>query len=417
LSVVPVVLDQHAEEAAILWLRRDWAVDQPHYTLADLAKLDGQLDAQLDGLRIGGQAAWEICRQELRWGEPGEVFAAALLAFESGAQDRIKTVLEAASESYELSRAAVAALAWLPYDAAAAYIQRFLADGSPSLRRLAIAASAAHRRDPGGALGETAADPDPLLKARALRAAGELGRTDLLPALRASLAADDPSCRFAAAWAVALLAGDAAAIDVLRQIVETNVFRDSHSEKALKLALRRLEIAASKDWIDQLVAGGRKAARLGVVGAGVIGTPECIPLLLDQMQVPELARAAGEALTMITGLDIAYEGMEGPWPKGFVAGPTEDPKDENVAMDPDENLPWPNRERLLAWWQSHRNRFEPGVRYLCGRPVGSDSLQEVLRGGRQRQRAAAALELAIRQPGRPLFEVRAPGRRQQQMLS
>ena len=42
---------------------------------------------------------------------------------------------------------------------------------------------------------------------------------------------------------------------------------------------------------------------------------------------------------------------------------------------------------------------------------------EVLKTGRQRQRAAAALELAILQPGKPLFNVRAPGFRQQQWLS
>ena len=46
----------------------------------------------------------------------------------------------------------------------------------------------------------------------------------------------------------------------------------------------------------------------------------------------------------------------------------------------------------------------------CG-PAG-----DVLRNGRQRQRAAAALELALQQPGQPLFEVRAPGFRQQQPL-
>jgi len=39
-----------------------------------------------------------------------------------------------------------------------------------------------------------------------------------------------------------------------------------------------------------------------------------------------------------------------------------------------------------------------------------------LKNGYQRQRAAAALELAILKPGRPLFEVRAPGFRQQQLL-
>jgi len=43
-------------------------------------------------------------------------------------------------------------------------------------------------------------------------------------------------------------------------------------------------------------------------------------------------------------------------------------------------------------------------------------LKTVLRDGRQRQRAAAALELAIRQPGTPLFNVKAPGFRQIELL-
>jgi hypothetical protein len=43
-------------------------------------------------------------------------------------------------------------------------------------------------------------------------------------------------------------------------------------------------------------------------------------------------------------------------------------------------------------------------------------LQQVLRDGYLRQRAAAALELAIRQPGTPLFNVKAPGFRQVELL-
>ena len=43
-------------------------------------------------------------------------------------------------------------------------------------------------------------------------------------------------------------------------------------------------------------------------------------------------------------------------------------------------------------------------------------LKMVLRDGRQRQRAAAALEFAIRQPGQPLFNVKARGDRQIELL-
>jgi hypothetical protein len=43
-------------------------------------------------------------------------------------------------------------------------------------------------------------------------------------------------------------------------------------------------------------------------------------------------------------------------------------------------------------------------------------MAEVLRTGSQRQRAAAALEIKLRHPEQALFEVRAPAKRQQQLL-
>jgi hypothetical protein len=53
---------------------------------------------------------------------------------------------------------------------------------------------------------------------------------------------------------------------------------------------------------------------------------------------------------------------------------------------------------------------------LLGKPMTSDWLKMVLRDGRQRQRAAAALELAIREPSRGFFNVKAPGFRQIELL-
>ncbi|MCH8923562.1 MAG: hypothetical protein IIA67_10500 [Planctomycetes bacterium] len=182
------------------------------------------------------------------------------------------------------------------------------------------------------------------------------------------------------------------------------------------MALRRMEIGPGENWIRRL-AELSGLARPAVVGAGVLGVPESVSWLLDQMQIPELARVAGEAFTMITGLALDDRPFEGQWPEGFVAGPTENPEDENVEMDADENLPWPNREAIADWWRKNQDRFESAARYLVGGPMTVEWLDDVLRNGYQRQRAAAALELAIRQPGTPLFEVRAPGWRQQKLLA
>jgi len=72
-------------------------------------------------------------------------------------------------------------------------------------------------------------------------------------------------------------------------------------------------------------------------------------------------------------------------------------------MDPDENLPWPNPELIQAWWKN-KGRFRNGTRYLCGQPITHEHLQHVLRTGFQRQRAAAAIELAMLKPGQPLLK-------------
>jgi len=416
-NIVFQVVCQHVEEAAILWLRRDWAMTEPHYTLDDLAKLDGQLDAHLDGLRVAEAAApaaaWELCREELRWQEPGEVFAAAVLALESAESERLGNVLDLAAASCELSRPLVSALAWLPKELAWQYVPRFLGEHEPGLRRVGIAASAVAGCDPGAVLAESVDDQDELLSARSLRAIGELGRTDLLPALRVHLDDDAERCRCAAAWSAALLSPDDAAVRVLRRVAAEGKER---SLAALQLAICRTVAAEARAWLLEFADQDASGVRTAVVGTGILGIVDLVPRLLERMETPALARVAGEAFSMITGVDLAEQDLEGDWPEGFEAGPNDDPADENVEVDPDENLPWPDVAKVKDWWMRHRDEFEPGVRYLCGRPMTEDWLEHVLRYGYQRQRAAAALELAIRRPGTPLFNVKAPGYRQQQLL-
>jgi uncharacterized protein (TIGR02270 family) len=135
------------------------------------------------------------------------------------------------------------------------------------------------------------------------------------------------------------------------------------------------------------------------------------------MATPELARVAAESFVAITGVDLQDERLEGGCPDGFSAGPSEAPGDDNVEMDPDEDLPWPEPKRVATWWERNGSAFEPGRRYHAGRSIDDASLREMLAAGTQRQRAGAAIELALRQPGRPLFEVRARGRLQKQLLT
>ena len=409
--MITEIVSQHVEEAAFLWLLRSNAVRQPHYALKDLVKLDDRVEAHLDGLRVAGEPGWELCKAALGNEEAGEVFAASVMAFGSGIEARIQAVLDVVMAKPELARGMVSALGWCTIEQALPQTQWFLSSQVHLHRQIGFAGCAVHRVDPKHALTQAVTSRNLVLRARALKAVGELGRKDLLKAVKENLGAEDGQVRYWAAWSGALL-GEPAAVSVLRQFVESGHPR---REQACAMALQRMSVQEGQTWLKSL-ANDPGTLRLAVQAAGVIGDPTNIPWLVQQMANPIIARVAGESFSFITGIDLAYDDLDTDKPEGFEAGPTENPEDENVEMDADEDLPWPNAQLIEKWWFTHRIEFTNGTRYLLGKPMAIDSLKEALKTGRQRQRTVAALELAMRQPGTALFNTSAPGFRQQALL-
>jgi uncharacterized protein (TIGR02270 family) len=410
-AIIPHIVEQHVEEAAFLWSQRAAAVVAPHYSLKDLSRLDDRLEAHIDGLRVAGEPGWELCEAALEDDDPGLVFAAAVLAFEAQDGKRIDTVVAAGSRSLETFRGMLSAVGWLREARFSALIDAFLRANSIHYRRLGIAGCGIRRFDPGDALTEAARSPDLFLRSRALKAAGELKRQDLLPDLRKHLDHENHTCRFAAASSTLLL-GDRGALDAMSQFVFA---RSAFRLPAMQIALRCVDAPTAQNWLKAL-SREPDQMRDVLIGTGIAGDPLYVPTLISRMEDPAVARVAGEAFSMITGVDLAYEDLDGDWPEGFEAGPNDDAADENVELDADEDLPWPNPALIGEWWASNKGAFTAGTRYLAGAAITPDQCMKVLRNGFQRQRNAAALELALSQPAAPWFNSQAPGFRQETQL-
>ena len=157
--------------------------------------------------------------------------------------------------------------------------------------------------------------------------------------------------------------------------------------------------------------------RLLIQGIGVAGDPHYVPWLIQLMQDLKLTRLAGESFSLITGLDLAYLDLERRPPENVELGPNDDPNDDDVAMDEDDSLPWPDPEKIAAWWQANGPRFAPGTRYFMGEPPSPAHCLGVLKTGFQRQRIAAAEYLCLMKPGTPMFNTAAPAWRQQRLLA
>ncbi|VUD66211.1 hypothetical protein TDB9533_03531 [Thalassocella blandensis] len=393
------IFERYVDDASFLWLLRSIAVKQPHYDQQDLNELEGRINQQLNGLYISPDDVWTVCESALALEEPGEVFTAAMVAFRSLDALKIQQVVEVGVSSVENLKGLASALVWMPGKLSDPWLQRFIRSKDLEHKFLAILVCSLQRRDPGELLLSMLQREDCLqhtdLHARCLRLIGELKRSDLMPALNSAMDAEEGAIKFWSRWSAILLGNKAVVGDLLDYINPD----DSLCDKAIQLFFRAAPHDQAKAAISSL-AGQPETVRFAIKGAAALGDPQVIPWLINVMDQPEYARVAGEAFTQITGIDLEANKLDLEVPD------LPDLEDEDVELDDDENLAWPNVEKLKVLWQKYHKTFAPGQRYLLGKKIDVFHLKEVLRTGFQRHRAAASLELSIADRGLKLISVK-----------
>jgi uncharacterized protein (TIGR02270 family) len=410
-QVIDAIVLQHAEEASFLFVQRFAAIRSASVTLRQLASHDVRIESHVDGLRVAAEAGWKV--PEPVDGEFGTLFPTMILALEARDVSRIERHLSLAEAVPALQPALVGTFGWI----SASYLQGtakdLLAATSPFRRCVAIASCVMHGVNPGQALSAAVKDSDPILRATALSAVGELGRIDLDSSCSDYLTDQDSACRFGAARSTVLLGNRGVALEALKRIgLEPGLTRSG----AFRLMLQAMSVGASHGVLQQL-GGDPQQIRWLIEGSGIAGDPKYVPWLIGHMANEKTARLAGEAFSLAIGVDLGAAGLEGEAPENFESGPNDNPDDPNVDMDPDDRLPWPDPKKIEAWWAANGGRFAPGTRYFMGAPVTREHCSEVLKNGFQRQRILAAHYLCLLDPGTPLFNTSAPAWRQQRLLA
>jgi uncharacterized protein (TIGR02270 family) len=187
-ATIRALVEQHAEDAAFLFHRRSVEIDGPLFGATDIGRIDQRLDANLDGLFAAGEAGWSAAMARLSdYQEPGEVFAAGVVALHWGERKLLDRLLAAAIDAGEAGREGMSgAIARTPPDRLKPSVAGWLRSSDPHLRYIGLCALSHHRVDPRADLQRLAEDIDPAVRMRAWRLAGEVGRRDLLPVLMAA---------------------------------------------------------------------------------------------------------------------------------------------------------------------------------------------------------------------------------------
>jgi uncharacterized protein (TIGR02270 family) len=402
------------EEAAFLWVSRSAVARSSAVTFDVLARLDARISELVIKLSERSELADRLLQHEPPAFNAGLAFVTAAAALRRGTAKVFEELVTRLESDVELLAPLASALAWFEYREVRPSLEGLLMAASPAAMQLGLAAAVAHAIDPGETLNRALDAEDATLRASAAQAAGRLGMRDLQLRLRATFESEEPACRFWASWSAVRL-GDRAGVPILGQFAAQG---GAFARPACEVALRALDTKQALRAQARLASNDR---RLGALAAGIVGDPVLAPWLLDEMESPAVARAAGAAFCLITGCDLRRDDLDGPPPpvaiehstNGDETGdPTAVSVDPTQEDEPGDYRAWPHLARVRAWWDDKRHRFVPGSRYLAGRGVGSEGLMTVLRTGNQRQREAAALEFALRNPDAPLFDVTAPAHRQ-----
>jgi uncharacterized protein (TIGR02270 family) len=190
--VVPDVISQHADMTVHLHGVRTEHVHAPHVKLFNLLRVDKRIAAHLDGLTISGDTGAACCERALEDPDPGAMFAAAVGMIERQNLDGLARLQAVAGALPDVQSGLIAAFGWVERGALQGIVARSLSSNDPLARLIAVAACALHRVDPGLAAARRVIDPDPFVRARALRTAGEIGCGEVVTACEAALGDDDP---------------------------------------------------------------------------------------------------------------------------------------------------------------------------------------------------------------------------------
>ncbi|WP_444993937.1 TIGR02270 family protein [Aliikangiella sp. IMCC44359] len=389
-------VEHYFEQAANLWKTRSFAIKQPHYSIIDINQLDENIDQNLDGLMNSLEDTWELCLEHASIERPADIFVAAVIAFRSRDLEKIKTIVSAGFANEACVKALTSAMGWLPDALALEWINKFLTSKDLEHKYLAIAACSVRRENPGELFNKVLQREEclayPKLRARAVRLIGELKRHEMQWALDEAYSDNNPEVKFWVNWSTILL-GDFSAANQLNSYVITP---GPMQEIAVQTAFRVLPVEIARTWISQL-ASLPEQTRMIIKAVGALGDPHAIPWLIERMRKVDTARLAAESFSLITGIDLERYDLTIATPDEITAIPN-DNTPENTMIDEDENLPFPDVDKVAYTWKKHGNKYQVGQRYFMGATISQEKLQEKLSTASPRIRYAAALELALLEP-------------------
>lgn len=136
------IIEQHAEEAAFLWLLYSQEQETPNPNPDQLAQLKKRINAHIKGLIQAGDDGWNCCVKALEaHPQSGEVFAASMLALSSSNKGRLEKIQQTIKAAPETTNGMFAAQGWHSFQTIKPITDQFVAAESATGKGIGLADS------------------------------------------------------------------------------------------------------------------------------------------------------------------------------------------------------------------------------------------------------------------------------------
>jgi uncharacterized protein (TIGR02270 family) len=391
------ICEEHLDEAAFLWDRWERALNAPNYAIDEVAVgPEERLLAHLDGLVLGGQpVAEKLLLPALGDDDTGNVTAATWALLQAEDANHVDAIVEALAKAGDKVRTALGrALELCHRGDLHARLLPLLGKSSPAIQATILRALAGRPLPPGMPdlpLRAFLSSSDRELQMAALNVVRRGRGPGLLAQVEALLGSQDAAVRDAAIE-TGLVLGLPAVWPACRRVVGAR-----GPSCRLPLALVALGGAPADLQLVAAALGVTELASDALWALGFSGQIQAAQAALALVGDEEHGAVAAESFGTIAGLRI-----EGP----FAKPPTTNNAPPSAAEDeaappepkPEDDLPLPNAERVQTWWAKAHAQFQPGVRYLFGRPVTAETYAPALTAAPTWRRRLLCLEIAVRSP-------------------
>ena len=386
------IKEQLKHDAPYAWFLYRQSEKSSLFKKENIETLKEKLDAYMDCFILSEKADDSLLDNFLNLDDWGASYVMAKVALVCNDEERLNQVVENIDEQ-EKSKELIDALCEMSYEKIYEKLNNFLSHDNEWIRVVAIETliyfnASIETKD----ISTLLKKDNPKVQASLLRLIAKNRLKNFDDEIKEFLNSENHELQYHAIYAGCYLD-----LDIAQQELKLFCLKESaYLKEAITLLYAVIEESEQEEMYEKInIATTSK--RIQAHNSLLLGYPEFIPSLIENMKELKYALYWGETFSCITGMDLEDDDLA----REEVLTEEEEEiilqsiKEEKYCEEYEKDLALPDVDLITQWWENHKSEFVNSSRYLAGKKVTTENLENIRNSGNQVERNISRETLAF----------------------